>query len=67
MISVVEALERVLDYVEVLEPERRSILDCLGQVLAEDVCSTVDIPPLERLLPGPCPQKKSVWGRLFGL
>jgi len=47
MISVEEALERVLDYVEVLEPERRSILDCLGQVLAEDVCSTVDIPPLD--------------------
>jgi len=47
MISVEEALERVLDYVEVLEPERRSILDCLGQVLAEDVYSTVDIPPLD--------------------
>jgi len=47
MISVEEALKRVLDYVEVLEPERRSILDCLGQVLAEDVCSTIDIPPLD--------------------
>jgi molybdopterin molybdotransferase len=47
MISVEEALERVLDYVEVLEPERKSILDCLGQVLAEDVCSTVNIPPLD--------------------
>ena len=47
MISVEEALERVLDYVEVLEPECKSILDCLGQVLAEDVCSTVNIPPLD--------------------
>ncbi len=47
MISVEEALERVLSYVEVLEPERKPILDCLGQVLAEDVYSTIDIPPLD--------------------
>lgn len=47
MISVEEALEQVLSYVEVLEPERNPILDCLGQVLAEDVYSTIDIPPLD--------------------
>jgi molybdopterin molybdotransferase len=47
MISVEEALEKVLSYVEILEPERRPILDCLGQVLAEDVYSTIDIPPLD--------------------
>jgi molybdopterin molybdotransferase len=47
MISVEEALEKVLSYVEVLEPERQPILDCLGQVLAEDVYSTIDIPPLD--------------------
>jgi molybdopterin molybdotransferase len=47
MISVEGALEKVLSYVEVLEPERRPILDCLGQVLAEDVYSTIDIPPLD--------------------
>jgi molybdopterin molybdotransferase len=47
MISVEEALEQVLSYVEVLEPERKPILDCLGQVLAEDVYSTIDIPPLD--------------------
>ncbi|MCK5123846.1 MAG: molybdopterin-guanine dinucleotide biosynthesis protein B [Dehalococcoidia bacterium] len=47
MISVEEALEKILSYVEVLEPERRPILDCLGQVLAEDVYSTIDIPPLD--------------------
>jgi len=47
MISVEEALEKVLNYVEVLEPERKPILDCLGQVLAEDVYSTIDIPPLD--------------------
>ena len=39
MISVEEALEKVLSYVEVLKPERKPILDCLGQVLAEDVYS----------------------------
>jgi molybdopterin molybdotransferase len=47
MISVEEALDKVLNYVEVLEPERKPILDCLGQVLAEDVYSTIDIPPLD--------------------
>jgi molybdopterin molybdotransferase len=47
MISVEEALEKVLSYVEVLEPERKPILDCLGQVLAENVYSTIDIPPLD--------------------
>ena len=47
MISVEEALEKILSYVAVLEPERKPILDCLGQVLAEDVYSTIDIPPLD--------------------
>jgi molybdopterin molybdotransferase len=47
MISVEEALKKVLSYVEVLEPERNPILDCLGQVLAKDVYSTIDIPPLD--------------------
>jgi molybdopterin molybdotransferase len=47
MISVEEALEKVLSHVEVLEPERKPILDCLGQVLAEDVYATIDIPPLD--------------------
>ncbi len=47
MISVEEALEKVLSYVGVLEPERKPILDCLGQVLAEDIHPTIDIPPLD--------------------
>jgi molybdopterin molybdotransferase len=47
MISVEEALEKVLSYVEVLEPDRKPILDCLGQVLAEDVYSDINIPPLD--------------------
>ena len=47
MISVEEALEKILSYVEVLEPEERPILDCLGQVLAKDVYSPINIPPLD--------------------
>lgn len=47
VIAVEEALEKVLSYVEVLEPEEKPILDCLGQVLAEDIYSTVNIPPLD--------------------
>jgi len=47
MISVEEALEKILSYIEVLEPEGKPILDCLGQVLAEDIYSTIDIPPLD--------------------
>ncbi len=47
MISVEEALAKILCYVGVLEPERKPILDCLGQVLAEDIYSTIDVPPLD--------------------
>ena len=45
MISVEEALARVLDRVSVLEPETKFVLDALGQVLAEDIISDIDIPP----------------------
>jgi len=47
MISVEQALEKVLSYVEVLEEEENPILDCLGQVLAEDVYSGIHVPPLD--------------------
>ena len=47
MLSVEEALERILGFVEVLDPEERPVLDALGQVLAEDVVSPFDIPPLD--------------------
>ena len=47
MISVEGALEKILSYVEVLEPEEKPILDCLGQVLATAIYSTIDIPPLD--------------------
>ena len=44
MISVEEALERILAHVHRLEPEERPILDALGQVLAEEVVSPFDVP-----------------------
>jgi len=47
MISVEQALEKVLSYVDVLEEERVPILDSLGQVLAEDIYSSINIPPLD--------------------
>ena len=47
MISVEEALEKILDCVNLLEPEETPVLDCLGQVLAEDVYSSIDVPPLD--------------------
>ena len=47
MISVDQALEKVLEHIDVLEAEEGPILDCLGQVLAEDVFSTINIPPLD--------------------
>ncbi len=46
MISVEEAVEKVLGYVSVLEVEEKPILECLGQVTAEDIYSPYDIPPL---------------------
>ncbi|MFP3898773.1 MAG: gephyrin-like molybdotransferase Glp [Dehalococcoidia bacterium] len=47
MISVEEALAKILSQVCVLESERKPVLGCLGQILAEDVHSTIDIPPLD--------------------
>jgi len=47
VISVEEALERVLERIAVLEAEESDALGCLGQVLAEDISSPIDIPPLD--------------------
>lgn len=47
MISVDEAFEKILSHFQALEPQRQPILDCLGQVLAEDVRSTINVPPLD--------------------
>ncbi len=47
MISVEEALSRILAFFSVLEPEEKPILDALGQVVAQDVASGMDIPPYD--------------------
>lgn len=47
MISVDEALERVLERIAVLGAEESDVLGCLGQVLAEDISSLFNIPPLD--------------------
>ena len=47
MISVEQALAKILSYVDVLEEESVPILDSLGQVLAEDIYSNINIPPLD--------------------
>jgi len=46
MLSVEEALARVLAAFEPLPPERVPVLETLGQVLAENVYADMDIPPL---------------------
>ncbi|MBA7604489.1 Molybdopterin molybdenumtransferase [subsurface metagenome] len=47
MISVEQALEKILEHMDVLGTEESPVLSCLGQVLAEDVYSTINIPPLD--------------------
>jgi molybdopterin molybdotransferase len=47
LISVEQALEKVLEHIEILGAEEAPILGCLGQVLAEDVFSEINIPPLD--------------------
>ena len=47
MISVEEALERILSYVSVLAAVEQPILESVGQVVAEDVVSGMDIPPYD--------------------
>lgn len=47
MIAVEQALDKILGYAAALEEEESPILDSLGQVLAEDICSDIDVPPLD--------------------
>jgi molybdopterin molybdotransferase len=47
VLSVEEALEKILGYVHVLDAEEKPLLDALGQVLAEDVTAESPIPPLD--------------------
>lgn len=47
MITVEQALEKILSHVNTLESEKKPLLQSLGQVLAEDVYSTINVPPLD--------------------
>ncbi len=63
MISVEEALGKILDSIEVLEREEKPLLDCLGQVLAEDVYAPFDVPPQDNsAMDGYAVQAKSIVG-----
>lgn len=63
MLSVEEALDRILGVFHALEPEEKPVLDALGQVLAEDVVARFDIPPLDNsAMDGYALQARSVKG-----
>ena len=47
MLSVEEALERILGGFSVLEVEEKPLLEAMGQTLAEDVVASFNIPPLD--------------------
>ena len=47
MLTVEDALARILSRFNVLDAEERPLLEALGQVLAEDATSDHDIPPLD--------------------
>ncbi len=47
MLSVEEALQKILDEVDALETEYVPILESQGQVLAEDIVSSINVPPLD--------------------
>ncbi|MDY6836295.1 MAG: molybdopterin molybdotransferase MoeA [Chloroflexota bacterium] len=45
MISVEQALDKILSNFHTLPSEKRPILECLGQVLSSDVSAGLDVPP----------------------
>ena len=47
MISIEEALDNILNFISVLEMEEKPLLDCLGQVLAEDVYASFNVPAMD--------------------
>jgi molybdopterin molybdotransferase len=47
MLNVEEALEKIINEVDILDVETTPILETLGQVLAEDIRSDINVPPLD--------------------
>jgi molybdopterin molybdotransferase len=63
VISVEEALTKILNSVQILGSEEKPLLDCLGKVLAEDVYSSIDIPPHDNsAMDGYAVQARSIKG-----
>ena len=63
LISVEEALSKILDFIEVLDKEEKPLLDCLGQMLAEDAYAPFDVPPQDNsAMDGYAVQAKSIVG-----
>jgi molybdopterin molybdotransferase len=46
MLEVEEAFDRIMQSFGALSTERKPVLECLGQVLAEDVASPLSLPPM---------------------
>jgi molybdopterin molybdotransferase len=66
LISVEEALSKILDFIEVLESEEKPLLECLGQVLAEDVYAPFNVPPQDNsAMDGYAVQAKSIVGASY--
>jgi len=47
MLTVEEALQKILGEISVLDTESVPIMDAMGQVLAEDIVSDINVPPLD--------------------
>ena len=47
MITVDEALDKILSHIQPLGFEKVSLLEALGRVIAEDIYANRDIPPLD--------------------
>ena len=63
MISVEEALAKIINTIQILDSEGKPLLDCLGQVLAEDVYSPFDVPPHDNsAMDGYAVQSESITG-----
>jgi len=66
LISVEEALSKIFGFIEVLDKEEKSLLDCLGQVLADDVYAPFDVPSQDNsAMDGYAVQAKSIVGASY--
>ncbi len=63
MLTVEEALERILSFFEPLEPVRVPIAEAGGMVISEDIVSHLDVPPMDNsAMDGYAVQSQSVSG-----